>query len=170
MVLIRDLRDALRKRREAEEALQAKEVGTFYCVTQKLPQICTANYATFSIRIHKITVQICGNFWGTFYNIKMIEPATYTGSLLLLVCSSICLFVSLFFFYWSVCLFVSLFFLLLVCLSVLPFVCLSVVNYFAPHQTVCPCSLLCPGNFSKLTYATRFQNHVHYEKVKYVGL
>ena len=34
-----------------------------YWVTQKLPQIYTANYATFSIQIRKITVQICGNFW-----------------------------------------------------------------------------------------------------------
>ena len=34
-------------------------------VTQKLPQIYTANYATFPIRIRRITVQICGNFWVT---------------------------------------------------------------------------------------------------------
>ena len=33
-----------------------------YWVTQKLPQIYTANHATFPIRIRKITVQICGNF------------------------------------------------------------------------------------------------------------
>ena len=36
-------------------------------VTQKLPQIYTANHATFPIRIRKITVQICGNFWVTQY-------------------------------------------------------------------------------------------------------
>ena len=34
-----------------------------YWVTQKLPQINNVNHATFSIKIHKITVQICGNFW-----------------------------------------------------------------------------------------------------------
>ena len=34
-----------------------------YWVTQKLPQIYTANHATFQIRIRKIKVQICGNFW-----------------------------------------------------------------------------------------------------------
>ena len=33
-----------------------------YWVTQKLPQIYTANHATFPIRLRKITVQICGNF------------------------------------------------------------------------------------------------------------
>ena len=39
----------------------------WYWVTQKLPQIYTANLATFPIRIRKITVQICGNFWVTQY-------------------------------------------------------------------------------------------------------
>ena len=39
-----------------------------YWVTQKLPQIYTANHATFPIRIRKITVQICGNFQVTQYN------------------------------------------------------------------------------------------------------
>ena len=39
----------------------------FYWVTPKLPQIYTANHATFPIRIRKITVQICGNFWVTQY-------------------------------------------------------------------------------------------------------
>ena len=34
-------------------------------VTQKLPQICTGNHATFPIRIRIITVQICGNLWVT---------------------------------------------------------------------------------------------------------
>jgi len=38
-----------------------------YWVTQKLPQIHTANPTTFPIRIRKITVQICGNFWVTEY-------------------------------------------------------------------------------------------------------
>ena len=38
-----------------------------YWVTQKLPQIYTANHATFPIQIRKITVQICGNFWVTQY-------------------------------------------------------------------------------------------------------
>ena len=34
----------------------------------KLPQIYTANHATFPIQIRKITVQICGNFWVTQYH------------------------------------------------------------------------------------------------------
>ena len=34
-----------------------------YWVTKKLPQICTANHATFPIQIRIITVRICGNFW-----------------------------------------------------------------------------------------------------------
>ena len=38
---------------------------TKYWVTQKLPQIYTANHATFQILIRKITVQICGKFWVT---------------------------------------------------------------------------------------------------------
>ena len=38
---------------------------TVYWVTQKLPQIYTANHATFPLQIRKITVQICGNFWVT---------------------------------------------------------------------------------------------------------
>ena len=38
-----------------------------YWVTQKLAQIYTANHATIPIRICKITVQICGNFWVTQY-------------------------------------------------------------------------------------------------------
>ena len=36
-----------------------------YWVTKKLLQIYTAKHATFPIRIRKITVQICGNFWFT---------------------------------------------------------------------------------------------------------
>ena len=38
---------------------------TKYWETQKLPQIYTANHATFPIRIRKITVPICSNFWVT---------------------------------------------------------------------------------------------------------
>ena len=38
-----------------------------YWVTQKLPQIYTAIYATFPIQIGKIIIQICGNFWGIQY-------------------------------------------------------------------------------------------------------
>ena len=38
-----------------------------YWVTQKLPQIYTANHATFPIRFRKITVQTYGNFWVTQY-------------------------------------------------------------------------------------------------------
>ena len=36
-----------------------------YWVIQKLPQIYTANPATFPIQIRKITVHICGYFWVT---------------------------------------------------------------------------------------------------------
>ena len=39
-----------------------------YWVTHKLPQIYTANHATFPIQIRKITVQTCGNFWVTQYH------------------------------------------------------------------------------------------------------
>ena len=38
-----------------------------YWVTQKLPQIYTANHATFPVEMRKITVQIGGNFWVTKY-------------------------------------------------------------------------------------------------------
>ena len=41
-----------------------------YWVTQQLPQIYTANHATFPIQICKITVQICGNFWVTQYVLR----------------------------------------------------------------------------------------------------
>jgi len=40
-------------------------VKSMYWVTQKLPQIYTANLATFPMKIRKITVQICGNLWVT---------------------------------------------------------------------------------------------------------
>ena len=39
-----------------------------YWVTQKLPQLYTANHATFPIQIRKITVHICGNIWVTQYD------------------------------------------------------------------------------------------------------
>ena len=41
------------------------DVWGMHWVTQKLPQIYTANHATFQIPMRKITVQICGNFWVT---------------------------------------------------------------------------------------------------------
>ena len=44
-----------------------------YWVTQKLPEIYAANHATFPIRIRKITVPICGNFWVTQYNRKFVR-------------------------------------------------------------------------------------------------
>ena len=34
--------------------------------------IFTANHTTFHIQICKITVQICGNFWVTQYNHRLI--------------------------------------------------------------------------------------------------
>ena len=43
-----------------------------YWVTQKLPQIYTANHAIFPIRIRKITVQIFDNFWVTQYMDNLI--------------------------------------------------------------------------------------------------
>ena len=52
-----------------------------YQVTQKLPQICTANYATFPIQIRKMTVQIdmrqllghqVGNGKGEWHNLSQI--------------------------------------------------------------------------------------------------
>ena len=36
-----------------------------YWETQTLMQIYTANHATFPMRIRKITVKICENFWIT---------------------------------------------------------------------------------------------------------
>ena len=52
---------------------------TIYWVTQKLLQIYTANHATFPIRIRKITVQICGNFWVTQYGV-VLHPDRNPGS------------------------------------------------------------------------------------------
>ena len=40
---------------------------TQYWVTHKLSQKYTLNHATFPIRVRKMTVQICGNFWVTRY-------------------------------------------------------------------------------------------------------
>ena len=50
-----------------------------YWVTKKLPQIYTANHAAFRIHISKITVQICGNFWGTPYYNKQGTSAVLAG-------------------------------------------------------------------------------------------
>ena len=46
-------------------------------MTQKLPQIYTANHATFPIQIRKITVQISGNFWVTKYVCTFIMRIAY---------------------------------------------------------------------------------------------
>ena len=51
----------------SQSMLLSHLIVTYYWVTQKLPQIYTANHATFAIRIRKITVQICGNFLVTQY-------------------------------------------------------------------------------------------------------
>ena len=51
-----------------------------FWVTQKLPQIYTANHAIFPIRIRKITVQICGNFWVTQYRVFYFEVFTKVRS------------------------------------------------------------------------------------------
>ena len=47
-----------------------------YWVTQKLPQMYTANHATFPIQLRKITVQICGNFCVTQY--EFVYPCSST--------------------------------------------------------------------------------------------
>ena len=52
-------------RRWASEGPPTVQLSCKYWVTQKLPQIYTANHETFPIQIRKITVQICGNFWVT---------------------------------------------------------------------------------------------------------
>ena len=41
---------------------------SIYWVVHRLPQIYTANHATFPIQIRKITVKICGYFWVTQYS------------------------------------------------------------------------------------------------------
>ena len=48
-----------------------------YWVTQQLPQIYTANHATFPKKIRKITVHICGNFWITQYNLNLLSQTTH---------------------------------------------------------------------------------------------
>ena len=48
-------------------------------VTQKLPQIYTENHATFPIRIRKITVQICGNFWVSQYVCPLLNAHSLVG-------------------------------------------------------------------------------------------
>ena len=54
-----------------------------YWVVQKLPHIYTANHATFPIQKRTLTVQICGNFWGMQYFIKVLFASiTSTWSLL----------------------------------------------------------------------------------------
>ena len=49
-----------------------------YWVTQKLPQIYTANHATIPKRIREITAQICGNFWVTQY-IRFVKDGQIHG-------------------------------------------------------------------------------------------
>ena len=71
--------------------------GWKYWVTQKLPQIYTANHATFQIQIGKITVLICGNFWVTQYlvsacdwserNVARLEHGFYNRWLLISLCA-----------------------------------------------------------------------------------
>ena len=52
---------------------------SIYLVTQKLPQIYIANYATFPIQIRKIAVHICGNFWVSIYSrVNKLPPTLYT--------------------------------------------------------------------------------------------
>ena len=63
-----------RRQREREREREREIVS--YWVTQKLPQIYTANHATFPIRIRKITLQISGNFWVSQYIFLTCEKAT----------------------------------------------------------------------------------------------
>jgi len=46
-------------------------------VTQKLTQIDTGNHATFPVKIRKIKVQICGNFWVTQYAVNKRGPVRW---------------------------------------------------------------------------------------------
>ena len=39
-----------------------------------LPQIYTENHATVPIQIDEVTVQVCGNFWGTQYLSRRLRP------------------------------------------------------------------------------------------------
>ena len=54
-------------RKRDKRKMTSQSERTRYWVTQKLPQMYTDNNATFPIRIRKITVHICGNFWVTQY-------------------------------------------------------------------------------------------------------
>ena len=45
-----------------------------YYVFHILPQIYTANHATFPIQMYAITVYIFGNFWGTQYCSRVPIP------------------------------------------------------------------------------------------------
>ena len=55
--------------------LNKTHIWVKYWVTRKLPQINAANHATFPKQTRKITVQICGNFWVTQYNMfKKFSP------------------------------------------------------------------------------------------------
>ena len=67
-VILAQLRGKLIDKRESGTLWVRYIVVLYLCtywVTRKLLQIYTANHATFPIRIRKITVQICGNFWVT---------------------------------------------------------------------------------------------------------
>ena len=59
------------KKKEIVENLKKRPVFNqqiyVHAAYTELPQIYTAGHATFPIRIRKITVQICGNFWVTQY-------------------------------------------------------------------------------------------------------
>ena len=57
--------------------LQSKGSWLEYWLVHKLPQIHTANHATFPIQIRIITVQICGILWVTQYmNIWLSNTGT----------------------------------------------------------------------------------------------
>ena len=58
--------------------LGPKILDSIFWVTQKLPQMYTANHATFPIQIRKITVQICGNFWVAQYIAKFMQKSPLT--------------------------------------------------------------------------------------------
>ena len=48
-----------------------------YRAFHKLPQIYTANQATFPIQMYAFTVKICGNFWGTQYIVHLHKPKLF---------------------------------------------------------------------------------------------
>ena len=70
-------REKRRREREKERGIEKDS----YWVTQKIPQIYTANHATSPIKIRKITVHICGNFWITQYYIKVYISLSLSFSL-----------------------------------------------------------------------------------------